>query len=390
MSSIREIFDSFTAYLAGLGPWSIALLSATVILFAVQIWFYLARFGRLTKYRRRNEDGAKPPLSVITVLDTADYGYMEQTLPLILGQDYANFEVVLVDLSGDADFSEALSMKAKTDGRISITRLAVDPRFPISNKMALNMGIKAARNEHLIFTTADSHPCSPAWLSRMAAGFDGADIVLGYCGMEARRAQGNRRIRMSIAGSAARWIGAAMRGKAYRGTMRNMGFTASVYFDNSGFNHLNLNIGEDDLFLQQIIRGGVRTAVVLEPDSFIRRRQWGGPKWWRRERLLRSNAFRFYTARARRYISSELCIRTLFFACVAAMAISLPLEIKIVAAALLLIRFAIVVIQTARVARRLKEPGLWSVLPLYDLFSPLCEARLAIARRLKRTPGLWR
>ncbi len=389
MSNIREIFDSFIALIGGLGPQGIILLSATVVLFVVQVRFHIIGYGCVAKYRRRKESGAKPPVSIITVITESDYGYVEETLPLILGQDCDDFEVVLVDLAGDADFSEALSLKARTDARISITGLAVNPQFPISNKMALNMGIKAARNEHLIFTTADSYPCSASWLSHMAAGFDGADIVLGYCGMEVRRMRCNRLIRMAITGHSARWIASAMSGKPYRGTIRNMGFTKSIYFDNNGFNHLNLNIGEDDLFIQQIVSGR-DVAVVLESDSFVRRRQWGGLKWWRRERLLRSNAFRFYTARARYGIAAELWCRTLFFVCVAVLAILMPFEIKICAATLLVIRFTVVAIQTARVSRRLREPGLWSVLPFYDIFSPLGEARLFITRRLKRTPGLWR
>jgi glycosyltransferase involved in cell wall biosynthesis len=255
--------------------------------------------------------------------------------------------------------------------------------------MALNMGIKAARNEHLVFTTTDSYPCSPSWLLRMAAGFGDADIVLGYCGMEASDKQGNRRIRLNIVCSAARWLSAAMRGRPYRGTMRNMGFTKSIYFDNNGFNHLNLNIGEDDLFLQRIV-ASADAAVVLEPDSFVRRRQWGGLKWWRRERLLLSNAFRLYPARVRRYIGAELWSRVLFFAGIAALAIVMPVEIKIFAAALLIIRYAVVAVQAARVSRCLSERGLWSVLCICDLFSPLYEAVLYVKRRFKRTPGLWR
>ncbi len=389
MNTILEIFNNFIIYIEGLGPWGIALLSAAVIIFAVQMWYYTARYGRIMKYAGRMDSATKPPLSVITVIAEADYGYMEETLPLILAQDYGDFEVVLVDLSGDADFSEALSVKAKADGRISITRLSVNPQFPISNKMALNMGIKAARNEHLIFTTPDSYPCSSAWLPLMAAAFDEADIVLGYCGMEVGRTTCNRIIRASITACAARWISAALRGKPYRGAIRNMAFTKGVYFDNNGFNHLNLNIGEDDLFIQQIVSEN-RTAVVLEPDSFVRRKQWGGRKWWWRERLLTSNAFRFYTADVRRYISAELWFRTLFFACIVIMAILMPFEIKVFAATLLCIRFGTILAQTVRISRRLCEPALWIVLPIYDLCSPLYEAILAVTRRMRRTPGLWR
>lgn len=50
--------------------------------------------------------------------------------------------------------------------------------------MALNVGIKSAHYEHLVFTSTDAVPQSDRWLALMAKGFTRGEIVVGYCGME--------------------------------------------------------------------------------------------------------------------------------------------------------------------------------------------------------------
>lgn len=38
------------------------------------------------------------------------------------------------------------------------TKIHLDPRFPISRKMALNVGIKSAHYECMVFTSTDAVP----------------------------------------------------------------------------------------------------------------------------------------------------------------------------------------------------------------------------------------
>ena len=252
------------------------------------------------------------------------------------------------------------------------------------------MAIKAARYDNILLTTVDSRPASLQWIARMARGFDGAGIVIGYCGMEGASAFSSRLIRLDNAARAIRWLSAAMHGKPYRGTLQNIGFTKALYFGNGGFNYLNMNIGEDDLFIQKLLETGTAAAVIVSSNSTVRQKIWGGTGWWYADRCMRSNAFRHYPAKVKTFVAAELWSRALFFAAAAAAVVLFPPELKLFAAGLLLIRFGLILFEMRRITRRLSEKGLMRAVPLYDLCSPLYEAWMAADRKFRRSPGLWR
>ena len=60
-----------------------------------------------------------------------------------MGQEYDDFEIIVTDLSGDVEFGEALAVIAEHNPRFNVTRMVRDARFPISDKMAFNVAIKA-------------------------------------------------------------------------------------------------------------------------------------------------------------------------------------------------------------------------------------------------------
>jgi hypothetical protein len=111
-----------------------------------------------------------------------------------------------------------------------VTKIQYNPRFPISTKMAINVGIKAAHNEHIIITTTEAVPASDQWLSMMGKAFVRGEIVLGYTSIEQTSGLVNYLIRLSRMQISTYWLARAVRGKTYRGSRHNIGFTKSLYF----------------------------------------------------------------------------------------------------------------------------------------------------------------
>jgi len=164
-----------------------ALAGVLLVMFGIQLYYYLFVYGRIPKYKdtRRPEILSEtPPVSVVIPLFSEDYAFVEEILPLIVAQEYPDFEVVIVYVGRDTDFYDDLVRIKQSFPQITATKIELNPRFPISPKMALNVGIKSAHYEHLLFTTPDVYPSSDRWLSLMANGFRRGEIVLGYCGME--------------------------------------------------------------------------------------------------------------------------------------------------------------------------------------------------------------
>lgn len=371
---------------------ALALTAAAFAALLVQLYYYLVKFGPVPRFRNgRGKDTSRPvpPVSVVVVVRESNRYYVEEVLPLILTQEFEQFEVVVVDCSYNDEISETLTDMATRYGHLHVTSIKAQGVSNHGNKLTLTVGIKAASYEHLVFTTADSFPVSQKWLSLMAKGFVTADVVLGYCGIEQKRGFANKMIRSSRLFASVRYLAAAIGGAPYRGIAANLGYTRSLYFDNKGFNHLDLDIGDDDLFLQKFISGN-DVSIVMNPNATMRQIQYGGLGWWYDVCRYFSSSFRYYPWRARNYVQAELWSRFLFFLFAGLSIWQLDWWYLLVPVAMLALRLLAVEMKIWRICRRLGERRLAWIYPLYDIFSPLTSAFLAFVRKFTRDRAVWR
>lgn len=385
---MMQFFDSL---LVCYGQEGIALAGTMLILLGIQLYYYIFVYGRIASYKNNRRPvvlDSEPPVSVIVPLFSEDYAFVEERLPLLLAQNYRNFEVVLVYVGQDTDFYADLERLRQSFPQICTTRIHLDPRFPISRKMALNVGIKSAHYECMVFTSTDAAPRTDRWLSLMAKGFMRGDIVVGYCGIEPAKGLGNYLMRTGRMMRSAAWIARAVRRRPYRGILHNLGFTKKIYFGANGFSHLNMNIGEDDLFMQKVMTPD-NVSVILSPKASLYEKAWGGMGWWLSRMRYYGSAFRFYPQEVRTYVRWEPGSRVLFFLCVACALAFMPLEYKLAAGLLLLIRYTVVAAEVRRIARRLGEARITGRYFLYDLLGPLWNAAVRISL-LRKDERVWR
>ena len=363
----------------------------TVLLFAQLICYF--RYGRIATYtnnRRKLIREEEPPVSLIVPMFTEDYGFIEERLPLMLRQEYANFEVVVIYVGQNSDFHEELTLLRQHFPHLVISRIHHDPRYPISRKMALNIGIKSAHHECMLFTSTDVVPRGTRWLALMAKGFSRGDIVLGYCGLERKGGLLNRLFRLGRMLRSATWLARAVKGKPYRGILHSYGFTKSVYISpiSKGFNHLGMNIGEDDLFIQAVANKE-NTSVILAPAATVTQRVWGGLRWWISQLTYYGATIPFYPLGVRLSYLWELLSRVLFFAAAVIALIGMPNDFRIAVGALVALRFLVVLWQVHRIARRLGERRLLVAFPIYDLLSPCWSLFLGL-KLLRKDRRVWR
>lgn len=381
----------FNAFLACYGWEGVALAGAVLTMFGVQLYYYIVVYGRIASYKNDRRPAildVAPPVSVVVPMFNEDYSFIEERLPLLLAQAYDTFEIVVVYVGHDTDFYAELQMLRQSFPQIVTTKIHLDPRYPISRKMALNVGIKSAHYEHLVFTTTDACPQTDRWLSLMGKGFMRGEVVLGYCGVERTRGMSNYLMRTWRMMRSADWLARAVRRRAYRGILHNIGFTKHNYFAAKGFNHLNMNIGEDDLFMQRIMTRD-NVSVILSPRASLRQKTWGGMGWWMSQLRYYGSSFRFYPRAVKNYIEWELGSRLLFFLTTICALVVMPLEYKLAALALLLIRYGFVALEVWRMAKRLGERGIVGRYFLYDLLSPFWSIAMWVML-LRRDDRVWR
>ena len=381
----------FVPIYAAYGWQGIALMAVILALLIVQIYYYSIRYRRVPRYSNNTLPerlAQDPPVSVVMVTQE-DIEFLEERLPIYLTQDYENYEVVLVYVGNNEDFSILLSQMRLKYPRLKITNIKQNTRFPISNKQALNFGIRAAAFDHILLSTSDTIVTSERWVRLMAKGFTRGDVVLGYCGVELRSGFVGRLMRTQRMVESMMWLSSAVSGKPYRGVRNTLGLNRELYLKVKGFNHLNMNMGEDDLFLQELAEEAT-VSVIISPRATVRQKVWGGASWWLGARKYFGHTYRFYPLAARNAIEWEGGSRVLFFMAAVAALIALPVELKIATAAMVLLRYILVYASVNSVRKRLGEKHIMATYFLYDLFGVWVEVALAASRRIYKDETVWR
>ncbi|MDR3188036.1 MAG: glycosyltransferase [Prevotellaceae bacterium] len=342
----------------------------------IQLCYYWAHFGRVLRFasRHRKGNGVQLPVSIVICAKNEQHN-LKKNLPLFLKQDYPEFEVVVVN-DGSSDESEMLlyDLKQRHDN-LQITTIEPDRKFMHDKKLAITVGVKAARYDTIIFTEPDCTPDSDRWLSAVQQTFGNeGEVVISYCRNKAWRGITGKIMRADSVFSALFSLRAALKGKPYRGSIKNMGISQTLFFRNKGFAHYSAYPqSEETLFL---CRNANRknTRVTLARDAIITSSQKLTWRQWFQQKCIYASLLGM-GKRGKRHIHAEMISRTLFFLCLAAFIgfaalkhAYLPLA---AAAPLWLIRFITKTAVLSRAARKLQERGLAFWLVVYDIFAPI-------------------
>ncbi|MCL2561829.1 MAG: glycosyltransferase [Rikenellaceae bacterium] len=368
----------------------LTLMALVLVLWGAGMVIWLRRYARVAGYRnvRRRMPRMVDGISVVVILSD-DFHYLEHTLPRIMGQQYPDFELVAIDVNSCPEFADELDAQKARYPNLVTARLDPDPRFRISNKMIYNVGIKTARYNSVILTTSDAYPTSSGWLAAMSKGFANGEVVISYCGVEHGRGVGNAMIRCGRMMTGVRYLAAAVAGRPYRGVLQNLGFDKQLYLENRGFNHLDMTVGEDDLFVQKIATRD-NICVIMNRNATMQQTIHGGlAGWWRMRRLLGTTRS-FYTARARRATTTELVLRFMLLLSVAVCAMFLPLYTALGAVVLWLARMLVVRHQITRISRRLGERAIGRWMLLYDPIEPFICISLFVSRIICKPKANWK
>lgn len=250
------------------------------------------------------DDDAPRPSRKISVVA---YGYpdtdlLPSFLDSVMAQDYEDFEVIVVlDSSQEktANISEELTGRYPN---LYITFIPPGSRSLSRRKLALMVGIKAAKGEVVVLTATNCRPASKRWLGEVAAATFGArrQVALGISvdSPDCEAARLNPFLRFIGSMTTLQWLGFAISGSPYRGDGHNLAFARHLFFDNKGYaRSLFLQGGEDDMFVSEITSPS-NTSVMLSPDSFVVA-DWGDG--WLRMWHQRRDRYDFISRYLRRY-----------------------------------------------------------------------------------------
>lgn len=223
--------------------------------------------------KKRDDKEVLNPLPPVTIIVTThdDAEALDNNLSLILAQDYpAEYQVVVVTM--DKHDSECVDVikKYSNNDKLYSTYVPTSSRYMSREKLAITIGVKAAKHEWIILINANCAPISDGWLSSMASNFaDNKNLVIGYT----KQIDSNSYTNFDKLRTFSYIANESLRNIAYRTNSENLAFRKSEFMNNKGFQgNLNLIRGEYDFIVNKYAQQN-STVIELSPESWLSKKQ---------------------------------------------------------------------------------------------------------------------
>ncbi|MCR4663914.1 MAG: glycosyltransferase [Paludibacteraceae bacterium] len=289
-------------------------------------YIYLPKAGKLIEKEQEKPKHAGDQLDLfgddvrgVSVIVAArnEASNLRDYLQSLLEQDYPMYEIIVVDDRSEDETRSVLDDFMFHYPRLRRTFVPQHARIISGKKLALTLGIKAARFDYLLFTDADCRPASKYWIWEMMKGFDKSaetDVVLGFGAYFKGKGLLNRIIRYDTLFNGLHYLGAARCHHPYMGVGRNLAYKKEWFLSHNGFSgYLGESAGDDDLIVNHYAMGKT-TATVTCADSVT----WSPAKrsfqeWWHQKRRHLSVS-PHYTLWSRLRLGAEPVTRGMWYA----------------------------------------------------------------------------
>lgn len=337
-----------------------------VVSIGIQLFYFWGIFSRFAFYKKKRRSTKYPPVSVVLCAKN-EYSNLKKNIPLIISQDYPEFEVVIVNDASDDETIFLLEDLERQHKDITIVNITQDLNFFKGKKFPLSVGIKSAKYENLLLTDADCTPASSNWIKKMAINFSNSkEVVLGYGKYGQEPGWLNTVVRYETLMTAIQYFSYALMGSPYMGVGRNLAYKKSLFLKNNGFiSHYNVDSGDDDLFINEVANKR-NTSIETDPESFtISEAKKTFDAWWlqKRRHLSTSKYYKFKHKFLLGLYSMSLMVAIVTFIFL------LTLKVNILIVAILFgIRLLSQLIIIKKASDQLAEKKLLLFSPLIELF----------------------
>lgn len=388
---MQQILDIFS-----FNTWEIVGVLFFIALLIIQLYFYIVYYRK--PYNIAQERAIDDNLDItpskwkVSIIISSENEMMRlsKNLPVILEQDYPDFEVIVIN-NGSTD---------ETDDLIESLKLKYNNLYctyiPYSNdkdfgrrKLAYTLGAKAAKGDVLIFTEPHSIPVSKDWIRLMVRDIDDkCEVVLGTSYFVGENAFFNRVARFDNHVFSMQYLAMALNGRPFTGVYRNIAFKKDLFFDNKGFaSHLALENGED-VFINQITNAE-NTVVCLDPRAFTKA-EIDNYSLWKRIKKNYSLAKSHFKDKTAQVFDLEITSRLLFYVAFIALIVHSIIAhnwgLLVIAIVLFIARFITQIVIINRGVEYFKSEKYYLSLLLVDILQPIYN--MAFRTRSRRIKGL--
>ena len=374
---------------------SFILLVVFGVCLVIQLYFHWAQFSKVAFYKRNARpklDEELEPASIVLCARDA-YEYLTELIPVLLNQDYPDFEIVVVNDCSDDETEEYLKDLERREPRVKPVQLKQHLNFFNGKKFPLSMGIKSAQNDLIVLTDFNCMPVNDQWLRSVVNRYNHqTEIVIGYSPYVQKKGILNHLMRFDALQNGLLYLSAALNHHAYMGIGKNLSYRKELFYRNQGFiSHYTTTVGEDDLFINKVSTKK-NTEVLIDAENGILTTPTSSFKLWMRQKSSRYSTVSKYDGRSRLMLSLFYGSQLLFYASfIALIALCAKPAFVITSGAafyipilvfFFLLRFGIQMIIYHNASKRLGEKGLLPGLIVYDFLFAFLSPWLRLMGRM--------
>ncbi len=376
------------------------LFAVLLLTFIIQLGFYLIPYTAILRYNRRLRKGNVPhvveqPSVSIIICARNEGNNIKRFLPLVLEQNYHDYEVIIVN-DGSCDNTDDVIKELQKDyDNLYVTNIPQETRIISHKKLAITVGVKAAKNEILLFTDADCRPLTPDWISSIVRNFDSnTEFVLGHGNYYREPGFISRMVSYDTLTIAMQYMGFALLGHPYMGVGRNIAYRRSTFFKNKGFaGFLHVASGDDDLLVNAF---GKKHNTRIEPslDAETLSLPKTTFKDWYYQKLRHLSTVDTYNSNSKMWIGLEPLSRGLFYASIILLIALFYSTPWIIASAIgvFMLRYVIQYIIINKTAKVYNDKTFGLSIILFDIVLPLFTLYLLTINKIfkRKTKFYWK
>lgn len=234
-----------------------------------QCLFFFALFSRLAFYKsKKKSEYTTPGVSVIICAKNEEEN-LREFLNSFLGQDYPEFEVIVVDDQSEDGTFDYLQEKATQNNQLKVVTVGAHIKDHIGKKLALTLGIRKSKYDIILLSDADCKPLSDKWISHMVSHYSTEkEIVLGFSPYKWKNSVLNLLIQFDAFFTALQYFSFSLAGMTYMGVGRNLSYKKELFYRSGFASHLHVPYGDDDLFVNENANE-FNVAIEINKEAFI-------------------------------------------------------------------------------------------------------------------------
>lgn len=242
------------------------------ITFIIQLIYHWCVFSKLAFYKKKDKtksDDQLEPVSVVVCARDA-YEYLQDLIPVLLTQDYPDYEIVIVNDCSEDETEEWLKDIERREPKIKPVQLRQHLNFFNGKKFPLSMGIKSAKNDLIVLTDVNCLPTNSQWLRSVVHSYgNNTEVVIGYSPYFNKKGVFNQIMRFDAVQYAMQYLSAALNKHPYMGIGTNLSYRKELFYRYKGFtSHYTTSVGDDDLFISQVAKGK-NTEILIDAENAI-------------------------------------------------------------------------------------------------------------------------